>query len=143
MKKVKDLLQQKSAQVFTVTHEITVFSALQQLVEKNIGALVVQEGDKILGIFTERDYARKVVLKGKASKETQVGEIMNDHPISVNPQDGIDHCMTLMTDKLVRYLLVMDGNALVGLLSIGDLVKFIMEEQKQTIDHLQNYISGS
>lgn len=142
MKKVKNVLATKANVLYTVAGQITVFEALQQLVDKNIGALVVKEGEVVLGIFTERDYARKVVLKGKSSREVAIKEIMNEHPVVVNSNDSIEHCMELMTDKLVRYLLVIDNDQLVGILSIGDLVKFIIEEQKQTIDHLQNYITG-
>jgi CBS domain-containing protein len=103
----------------------------------------VLDGKKVLGIFTERDYARKVVLKGKSSKETRVAEIMNEAPVFVNSSDTIEFCMELMTDKLVRYLLVMNNGELVGLLSIGDLVKHTIAEQQHTIHHLQNYIAGN
>jgi CBS domain-containing protein len=145
MKKVQHILLNKSKFVYSVPGNTTVFDALQILVEKNIGALVVLDGKKILGIFTERDYARKVVLKGKSSKEIAVAEIMNETPVFVSVNDSIEYCMELMTDKQVRYLLVLDKdtNELIGLLSIGDLVKFIMAEQQHTIDHLQNYIAGS
>jgi CBS domain-containing protein len=143
MKKVRDLLNAKADVVHEITDDTTVFLALEQLVDKNIGALVVRRNGEVAGLFSERDYARKVVLKGKSSRDTLVREIMNERPVTVCPEDTIEHCMGLMTDKLVRYLLVYEQGELKGILSIGDLVKHIIADQQHTIDHLQNYIQGS
>ena len=142
MKKVKNLLQQKSKNLFSVTPDTTVYDALKIMVEKNLGALIIMEDGKFTGIFTERDYARKVIVKGKSSKETPVSEIIAEKPLTVTPETTISDCMEMMTSGFVRYLPVIENNELVGLVSIGDIVKFIIEEQKYIIDNLQGYISG-
>lgn len=142
MKKVKDLLAQKKGQIQQISAETTVFEALEKMLQMNIGSLVVVDQAEVKGIFTERDYARKVILQGKSSRETSVGEIMNEHPFYVQPNDTIEHCMSLMSDKMVRYLLVSENRQeLMAVLSIGDLVRFTMEEQKQTINAMQEYIN--
>jgi len=142
MGKVKHILCDKGSFLFTITPETTVFEALDQMVEKNIGALIVAENGKLKGIFTERDYARKVILKGRSSKDTHVAEIMDYHP-TVTPDTTVEECMNVMNEKNMRHLPVLDGDKLVGLVSIGDVVKFIIDEQKYIIQSLENYISDS
>lgn len=139
---VRHILQQKGHDILSVKPTATVFSALELMVEKNVGALLVMDHGNFVGIFTERDYARKVILKGKASKETLVNEIMSEHPLSVTPNDTVEDCMKLMTQKFIRHLPVVEEDKLVGLISIGDIVKYIIEEQKFIIDNLEHYIAG-
>ncbi|GGG15143.1 hypothetical protein GCM10011323_19460 [Pontibacter amylolyticus] len=112
------------------------------MVAQNVGALIVMDHDKFAGMFTERDYARKVILKGKASRDTLVREIMSEHPVVVTPDTTIDQCMALMTEKYIRHLPVMDKQQLVGLVSIGDIVKCMIDEQKCIIEDLEHYITG-
>lgn len=140
MKTVKHILQSKTASIYAVTRDILVLEALELMMEKNISSLLVIENEKLLGIFTERDYARKVILKGKSSKSTAIHEVMTANPHTVSPLDSIESCMILMTANHFRHLPVVEEDKVIGMLSIGDLVKFIIEDQKQTIDHLQSYI---
>jgi CBS domain-containing protein len=143
MGKVRDILKTKGNAVFTVKPTITVYDTLKLMVEKNIGAvLVCNEQAKFVGIFTERDYARKVVLKGKTSKETLIKEIMTENPITVKPDDSIDECMKVMSTRFIRHLPVMENHQLVGMISIGDVVRYIIEEQKYIIEDLEHYITG-
>ncbi len=128
--------------VSSVTPETMVIDALRLMAEKNIGAVMVVDNDKLVGIFSERDYARKVVLKDKASDSTAIREIMTGNVYSVTPTQTIDDCMQLMTDKNFRHLPVMDNGKLLGVISLGDLVRYVIEEQKHTIKNLENYISG-
>jgi len=142
MKTVAQLLRTKGHQVLSVSPDIPVFEALEVMAEKNVGALLVLEGERLVGIFSERDYARKVILKGKASKETPVREIMSSHVLYIRPEQTIEDCMALMTDKRVRHLPVMEEGRVVGVISIGDVVKAIIAEQEFIIEQLQNYITG-
>jgi len=142
MKTVAQLLRTKWHQVLSVPPDIPVFEALEVMAEKNVGALLVLEGERLVGIFSERDYARKVILKGKASKETPVREIMSSHVLYIRPEQTIEDCMALMTDKRVRHLPVMEAEKLVGVISIGDVVKAVIAEQEFMIEQLQNYITG-
>jgi len=142
MKTVALLLRAKGNQVLTVSPDTSVFGALGVMAEKNVGAVLVVEGERLVGIFSERDYARKVILKGKASKETPVREVMSSTVLYVTPQRTIEECMVLMTEKRVRHLPVLEGERLVGVISIGDIVKEIIAEQEFMIDQLQNYITG-
>ena len=141
MGKVKDILRTKGNNVYSVEPSIMVYQAIERMCEKNIGGLLIVEDGRLVGIFTERDYARKLILKGKSSKTTQIRELMTENPITVSPENSIDDCMTLMTGKFIRHLPVVEGDKLVGLISIGDVVKHIIEEQKEIIEHLENYIS--
>jgi CBS domain-containing protein len=142
MGKVKDILGRKGNAVFFVEPQIMVYEAIEQMCERNIGGLLVVEHEKLLGIFTERDYARKLILKGKGSKDTPISEIMTKNPFTVSPSTSIDECMQMMTNKHIRHLPVVDDDdKLVGMISIGDVVRFIIEEQKSIIEHLENYIS--
>jgi CBS domain-containing protein len=143
MKTVQQMLDAKPSQIFSVTEDSSVLSGLQYMMERNISALLIVENDVLTGIFTERDYARKIILHGKSSAETPIKEVMTADPITVLPKDSIDLCMKIMTDKHIRHLPVMAANGkLLGLVSIGDVVKFIIADQKQTISQLENYISS-
>ena len=138
-----ELLKSKANQtVHTITPGDSVFDAVKQMAEKNIGALLVMEGDRIAGIITERDYARKVVLLSRSSRETPVREIMTSAVMYVHPGQTSEECMALMTENRLRHLPVIDGTKLLGLISIGDLVKSIISEQKFIIQQLEHYISG-
>ena len=143
MGKVNDILKTKSNTTFSITPDTIVYEALEIMVEKNVSALVVLENGKLVGIFTERDYARKVILQGKSSKETQIGEIMTEDLITVSPDSSVDDCMRLMTSRFIRHLPVVADDNLVGIISIGDVVKYIIEEQKFIIENMEHYITGS
>lgn len=142
MKNVVELLRVKGHQYWSVTPDTTVFDALKLMAEKNIGVLLVLEGDVLVGLLSERDYARKVILKGKSSKDTLVKEIMSEKVIYVEPEQTVEECMALMTDKHVRHLPVFEGDKLIGIISIGDVVKAIISEQEFIIEQLEHYISG-
>ena len=142
MNNVTDILKIKGKEVLTITPEITVFNALKILAEKNIGALVVTEKEKVLGIFSERDYARKIILKGKSSIDTTVSELMTKDVLYVTPADSIDECMALMSENHIRHLPVIKDEELVGIISIGDVVKHIIKHQKFQIRELEKYIKG-
>jgi CBS domain-containing protein len=143
MKKVSEILKSKPVQtVQTITPSASVLDAVKLMAEKNIGALPVMEGDSIAGIITERDYARKVVLLGRSSKDTPVRDIMTSQVVCVRADQTNEECMALMTDKRLRHLPVADHGKLIGIISIGDLVKDIISEQKQTIEQLEHYIMG-
>ncbi len=139
---VSNILQTKSNITITISPDTIVFNALEIMVEKNVSALLVMENEKLIGIFSERDYARKVILKGKTSLETQINEVMTENPITVSPNSTIDDCMRLMTNKFIRHLPVVSGDKLIGIISIGDVVKFIIEEQKFIIENMEHYITG-
>jgi CBS domain-containing protein len=143
MGKVKDIVKAKGSAVFTVEPSITVYAAIELMCDKNVGGLLITENGKVVGIFTERDYARKVVLKNKSSKDTTIGEIMTSKIFSVTPEDSVATCMQVMTDKHIRHLPVMDGDNIAGLISIGDVVRFLLKEQQDIIDHLEHYITSS
>jgi CBS domain-containing protein len=140
MKSVKQLLQSKTKGLCTVSPETRVFEALKLMAEKDIGALLVVENGKLAGILSERDYARKVILQGKSSHDTPVREIMTERVVCVQPRNTVEECMALMTDKRIRHLPVLDNDKLIGVLSIGDLVKETISEQQFTIKQLESYI---
>lgn len=140
--KVKDILKAKGSNVYTVHGENTVFEALLIMNDKNVGGLLVVDGTKLVGIFTERDYARKIVLKGKTSKDTPVSELMTPNPYFVTPDQSIEDCMSLMSDKHIRHLPVMENENIAGVISISDVVRTIIDNQKFTIDQLAKYITG-
>jgi len=142
MSTVRHLLQKKGNAVFSVTPDSSVYDALEYLEEKNLGCLVVLENETLIGVFTERDYARKVILKGRSSKETSIRDIMSSSPIFVDCDTSIGDCMELMTDKFIRHLPVLENGKLVGLISIGDIVKFIINEKDFIIENLEHYITG-
>ncbi len=139
---VAGILKSKGREVWTITPETIVFDALKTMAEKNVGALVVLDKTEVVGILSERDYARKVILHGKSSKALKVTEIMSANVYSVNPEQNIEDCMTLFTNKRVRHLPVLQNNQLIGIISIGDVVKAIIADQESTIKHLENYITG-
>ena len=143
MSTVGKILQKKGNLIFSINPGMTVYEALETMVEKNVSALVVMNAGKLAGIFTERDYARKVILKGKASKETKIGEIMTENVITVTPQSSIDDCMRLMTSKFIRHLPVVENDELVGIISIGDVVKHVIDDQKFIIENMEHYITGT
>jgi CBS domain-containing protein len=136
------LKSKRDPAVYTIAPTTTVFDALKLMAEKEIGALLVMEGDKVVGIFTERDYARKLVLMSRTSKETLVREVMTSPVMYVRPDQTSEECMALMTENRLRHLPVMDDGRLVGLISIGDLVKDIISEQQFIIEQLEHYIIG-
>ena len=139
---VYDILHNKSGETLTTGLDETVYDAIRLMGEKNIGALVAMEGDAVVGILSERDYSRKVVLQGRTSRDTKVGEIISRPAITVRSKDGIEKCMQLMTSNHVRHLPVVDDERLVGLISMGDLVSWVMQSQSHTIEQLQGYITG-
>jgi CBS domain-containing protein len=140
---VRNILQVKGNVVYTVNPESSVYDALEILEDKNLGSLVViEKNGKLDGIFTERDYARKVILKGRSSRETCVRDIMTDDPIFVTPDTDVDDCMQLMTNKFIRHLPVLDNGELIGLVSIGDLVKHIIDKKDFIIESLEHYITS-
>lgn len=143
MATVQNILAGKDTAIFSITPATTVYQALELMVEKNVSALLVMENDALAGIVTERDYARKVVLKGKSSKETAVAEIMTANLITVTTASSIEECMALMTDKHIRHLPVVNEGKLVGIISIGDVVSNIIQHQKNIIGQMEQYISGS
>ena len=136
---VRDLLRGKSV-VYSVASDATVYDALRLMADKNIGAVIVQSDQRVEGIFSERDYARKVMLLGKTSKETLVSDIMTAHVVCIEPDWTVDQCMALMTEKRIRHLPVLDKGQLTGVVSIGDVVRAVVEEQQSTINSLQRYI---
>jgi CBS domain-containing protein len=143
MQKVKDILQKKGTNIESVAPETPVIEALQRMADKNYGSVVVMENGNFLGIMTERDYSRKVVLLGKNSTDTHVSQIMSTDLPSVSPLDSIDHCMELMTEKRIRYLPVYDGSNLAGIISMTDVVSATIARHEQTISHLESYITRS
>ena len=140
--RVNEVLKGKGANIWSIHPDATVFEGLERMAEKNIGALVVMEEGKLVGIFSERDYARKVILKGKSSKETPVRELMTSNVITVKPSDTMQTCMQVMTDKHIRHLPVLADGALIGVLSIGDVVKRVIGDLQLTVNDLENYITN-
>jgi CBS domain-containing protein len=138
---VKQLLQAKGHDIWSVGPEDSVYDAIELMANKGVGALVVMEGDSLVGVLSERDYARKVVLQGRSSKGTKIKEIMTSRVVYARPEQTVEECMALMTEKRIRHLPVMDGDELLGVISIGDLVKSIIEEQQHVIEQLEQYIS--
>jgi len=143
MKLVKHLLDVKVRHIISISPDASVFDAIKLMADKSIGSLVVMDDDaKLLGIVTERDYARKVIIKGRSSKETRVEDIMSTDVLTTSSDHRVDQCMELMTEKKIRHLPVVDDDQVVGMISIGDLVQAIIADQKEEIEHLEHYISG-
>ncbi len=142
MKTVQQLLQAKGSETWCIAPDATVFDAIKLMSEKEIGALVVTSNDAMIGILSERDYARKVLLKGRSSRRTPVRDIMSPDVIYAEPDQNVEHCMNVMTEKRIRHLPVLENGRLVGIVSIGDLVKSIISEQQETIEQLESYIRG-
>jgi CBS domain-containing protein len=139
---INSVLKHKSGEIWSVTPTASVYEAIDMMSDKQIGALLVIYESKLVGVISERDYARKVILKGKSSKQTQVKEIMTSPVIFVNPMHTVDECMEIMTNNRIRHLPVVEDENLVGIVSIGDLVKWIISAQNESIQHLENYITG-
>ena len=140
---VNQILSTKGKEVYSIVSTITVYDALKVMGEKNIGAVLIIEDNILKGVLSERDYARKIVLKDKSSKKTHVNEIMEKEVFTVKPSDNLDYCMELMTAKRIRHLPVLENDQTIGIISMGDVVKAIIEIQKNTIQHLDSYINGS
>ena len=142
MKTVKDILGAKGSKVYSISPDATVYEALNRMAEKNVGSMLVFEGKDLAGMISERDYSRKTILKGRLSKDTAVREIMTTSVVSVHPDDDIEACMELFTDKRVRHLPVIEKGKVVGIVSIGDVVKSIIDYKEFIIEELENYIKG-
>ncbi len=142
MNTIKNLLSDKGREIHSVPSKATVYEAIRTMAEKGIGALMVVDGGQLVGVLSERDYARQVILKGRASQSTPVADIMTRDVITVVPSDRVEACLSLMTDKRIRHLPVMEDGALVGVVSIGDLVRVIIQDQRSTIDQLTAYVRG-
>ena len=143
MTKISQLLLNKGNQIWSIEPKTTIFEALEIMSEKEIGALLVMEEEKLVGIFSERDYARKVILKGKSSKNTPVGELMTKKVFYIDPQKTISDCMAMMTAKRIRHVPVIEDEKVIGIITIGDVVNQIITEQEVTIHHLESYITGT
>ena len=142
MKTVQGILDAKGSDVWSIDGDSSVFDALEYMAEKSIGAVLVVNDGELVGIMSERDYARKIILMSRASRETKISEIMTSDPICVTSSDTVSNCMQLMTEKRFRHLPVVDDGALVGLISIGDVVRAVISEQQFMIDQLESYITG-
>jgi CBS domain-containing protein len=142
MKLVKHLLDTKGREIISIGPRSSVYDAIEQMAERAVGSLLVMDGEKLIGIVTERDYARKVILKGRSSETTKVEEIMSTELITATTEQTVRECMTLMTERRIRHLPVVEGDRVVGLISIGDLVQAIISDQQREIEQLENYISG-
>ena len=142
MATVKQLLDQKGHEVLSIGPDDSVFDAIKKMADNDVGSLVVTEGEKLVGIITERHYARNVFLKGKSSPETTIREIMSTHVVCARPEQSVEECMAVMTDKAVRHLPVLERKQLIGIVSIGDLIKNIISDQKFVIEQLEHYITS-
>jgi CBS domain-containing protein len=139
---VNSILARKGSDVWSISPDATVFEAIQLMAEKNVGALPVVQNGQLLGIISERDYTRKVILQGKSSKETPVKDIMTQRLVTADPDDRVSECMQRMTENRVRHLPVLEGNKLVGILSIGDLLAWLIAAQRNALDNLERYVTG-
>jgi CBS domain-containing protein len=142
MKLVQHLLDTKGGDTISITREASVFDAIKLMADHAVGSLLVMDGDNLIGIVTERDYARKVILKGRSSEETEVGDIMTTEVLTATAEQTVNDCMTLMTEKRIRHLPIVAADEVIGLISIGDLVQAIISDQREEIEQLENYISG-
>ncbi len=142
MKLVQHLLDTKGGDVITINQEASVFDAIKLMADRAVGSLLVMDGESLIGIVTERDYARKVILKGRSSEETPVGDIMTKKVITSRPEQSVNDCMALMSERRMRHLPVVVDDKVIGIISIGDLVQAIIADQQEEIEHLEHYISG-
>jgi len=143
VKNVRDILREKGTAVYSISPGDTVYDALKLMAEKNVGALLVLDGDRLAGLISERDYARKIVLKDKLSRETKVKEIMTTNVLTVTPAMDLDECMELITEKRMRHLPVVENDQVLGIISIGDIVKGIIDHKESVIEQLESYIKGN
>lgn len=141
MASVRQILQGKGHDIWSIGPELSVYDAIEMMAREEVGALVVLDGETLVGVLSERDYARKVVLQGRSSRDTKIKDIMTTRVAFARPDQSVEDCMAMMTDKRIRHLPVMDGDKLLGVISIGDLVKSIIEEQQHVIEQLEQYIS--
>ena len=141
MASVRQVLQSKGHDIWSIGPELSVYDAIEMMAREEVGALVVLDGETLVGVLSERDYARKVVLQGRSSRGTKIKDIMTTRVAFARPDQSVQDCMAMMTDKRIRHLPVMDGDALLGMISIGDLVKSIIEDQQHVIEQLEQYIS--
>jgi CBS domain-containing protein len=139
---VDHILHHKGRQVWTVASDVTVYDAIRTLAERNVGALLVMDGDRLAGIFSERDYTRKIILQGRASKDTKVGAIVSSPVLTVVPEETVENCMKLMTERRIRHLPVVRDGSVIGVVSIGDLVNWIISVQQVALEQMQSYLSG-
>jgi CBS domain-containing protein len=139
---IEQVLHHKGRNVWSISPRITVLEAITVLAEKNVGAVLVMDGDKLAGMFSERDYTRKIILKGRSSRDTKVGEVVSSPVMTVSPDHTVEECMRLMTEHRVRHLPVIEGGRVVGVVSIGDLVNWTINAQTVAIEQMKNYISG-
>ena len=142
MRTVRQLLGSKTPEIFAVSPDASVLDAIKLMAEKGVGAVLAMQGARLCGIVSERDYARKIVLQGRSSSNTPVRDIMTAKVVTVRPDDNVDHCMQVVTEHRIRHLPVVEGDAIVGVISIGDLVKAVIEDQKVELDQLQRYIAS-
>lgn len=142
MRTVRQLLGSKTPEIFAVSPDASVLDAIKLMAEKGVGAVLAMQGSRLCGIVSERDYARKVVLQGRSSSNTPVRDIMTAKVVTVRPDDSVDHCMQVVTEHRIRHLPVAEGDAIIGVISIGDLVKAVIEDQKVELDQLQRYIAS-
>ena len=142
MKLVQHLLDRKGREIISIVQDASVFDAIKLMADRGVGSLLVMDGPELKGIVTERDYARKVIIKGRSSESTQVGEIMSTDIVTATSEQTVNECMTMMTDRRIRHLPVVVGDEVVGLISIGDLVQAIISDQQEEIEQLGQYISG-
>lgn len=139
---IEGILSQKGSEIFAISPDTSVYAAIELMAQKNVGALVIVENGTLVGLLSERDYTRKITLRGKRSRETPVREIMSANLTTVSPREPVENCLRMMTEKRIRHLPVVDGDMLRGIISIGDLVKWVIASQSATIAHLERYISG-
>jgi CBS domain-containing protein len=142
MKRIQTLLKKKGYDVWRIAPDASVYDAIHLMAEKGVGALIVMDGPKLVGVISERDYARKIILEGRSSENTKISEIMSTEVITVGPDSRIEECMAMMTERRVRHLPVLDGDELLGVISLGDLVKYIIAEQQFVIEQMERYIAG-
>jgi len=142
MKRIRTLLKKKGYDVWSIAPDASVYDAIHLMAEKAVGALIVMDGPKLVGVISERDYARKIILEGRSSENTKISEIMSSEVITTGPDNKIEECMAIMTERRIRHLPVLDGNEVLGVISLGDLVKYIIAEQQFVIEQMERYING-
>lgn len=142
MKRIQTLLKKKGYDVWSIAPDASVYDAIHLMAEKAVGALIVMDGQKLVGVISERDYARKIILEGRSSENTKISEIMSSEVITTGPDNRIEECMAIMTERRIRHLPVIDGDEVLGIISLGDLVKYIIAEQQFVIEQMERYING-